>query len=289
MICENFWKHLSSNMIYIKTKEEIRIIKEGGKRLAIILRRLVKELKPGVSTAHIEEIFEQSVREIGGLPAFKNYPMGDGIFFPSGVCVSINNEVVHGAALPERIIKEGDIVDLDIGMEWPVSPELQKKFKAPINKHSKNGGFYTDMCTTVSVGRVSKEAKKLLRVAEECLRRGIKMVKPGRTLNDIARAIQYYAEDHGYGVVRDLVGHGVGYYAHEKPDVVNFEIDEDSEENVVLQPGMVIAIEPMINMGDWRVKIDDNGYTILTMDDSLSAHFEHTVAVTGHGVEILTK
>lgn len=276
-------------MIYIKTKEEIRIIKEGGKRLSAILARLAKEVKPGASTAYIEEIFDKSVREIGGIPAFKNYPMGGGILFPSGVCVSINNEVVHGGALPDRIIKEGDIVDLDIGMEWPVAPELREKLKAPINKHSKNGGFFTDMCATVPAGKISKDVKKLLAVTEECLYRGIKMVKPGRKLNDIARAVEYYAEEHGYGVVRDLVGHGVGYYSHEEPDVFNFEIEEDSEENIVLKPGMVIAIEPMINMGDWRVKMARNGYTVLTADNSLSAHFEHTVAVTGHGVEILTK
>lgn len=276
-------------MIYIKTKEEIRIIKEGGKRLSAILARLAKEVKPGASTAHIEEVFDKSVRAIGGVPAFKNYPMGGGILFPSGVCVSINNEVVHGGALPDRIIKEGDIVDLDIGMEWPVVLELREKFKAPINKHSKNGGFFTDMCATVPAGKVSKDVKKLLAITEECLYRGIKMVKPGKKLNDIARAVEYYAEEHGYGVVRDLVGHGVGYYSHEEPDVFNFEIEEDSEENIVLKPGMVIAIEPMINMGDWRVKMARNGYTVLTADNSLSAHFEHTVAVTGHGVEILTK
>ena len=276
-------------MIYIKTKEEIQVIKEGGKRLSAILACLVKEVKPGASSAHIEEIFDKMVREVGGRPAFKNYPMGGGILFPSGVCLSINNEVVHGGALPDRIIKEGDIVDLDIGMEWPITPELREKIKAPINKHSKNGGFYTDMCTTVPAGKVNKDVKKLLQISEECLYRGIKMVKPGRKLNDIARAIEYYAEDHGYGVVRDLVGHGVGYYSHEKPDVFNFEIEEDSEENVVLKPGMVIAIEPMINMGDWRVKMARNGFTILTADNSLSAHFEHTVAVTGHGCEILTK
>jgi len=276
-------------MIYIKTKEEIQVIKEGGKRLSAILACLVKEVKPGASSAHIEEIFDKMVREVGGRPAFKNYPMGGGILFPSGVCLSINNEVVHGGALPDRIIKEGDIVDLDIGMEWPITPELREKIKAPINKHSKNGGFYTDMCTTVPAGKVNKDVKKLLQISEECLYRGIKMVKPGRKLNDIARAIEYYAEDHGYGVVRDLVGHGVGYYSHEKPDVFNFEIEEDSVENVVLKPGMVIAIEPMINMGDWRVKMARNGFTILTADNSLSAHFEHTVAVTGHGCEILTK
>ena len=276
-------------MVYIKTKDEIRIIKEGGKRLSAILARLVKEVKPGASTAMIEEIFDKMVRECGGRPAFKNYPMGGGIFFPSGVCLSINNEVVHGAALPDRTIKEGDIVDLDIGMEWPLTADLREKFKAPINKHSKNGGFFTDMCTTVPAGNISKEVKKLLQVSKECLDRALKVVKPGNTINDIARAVQYYAEDHGYGVVRDLVGHGVGYFAHEQPDVFNFEIEEDARENIVLEPGMVIAIEPMINAGDWRVKVARNGYTIITADRSLSAHFEHTVAVTGHGCEVLTK
>lgn len=276
-------------MVYIKSKEEIRIIKEGGKRLSKILETIKKEVKPGAETSKIEEIFDKTVREIGGRPAFKNYPMGGGIFFPSGVCVSINNEVVHGAALPNRIINEGDIVDLDIGMEWPITPDLREKIKAPVNKHSKNGGFYTDMCATIPAGKISKEAKKLLQVSQECLYRAIKAVKPGRKMNDIARAVQDHAESHGYGVVRDLVGHGVGYYAHEKPDVFNFEIYDDSEENITLKEGMVIAIEPMINIGDWRVKIARNGYTVITNDHSLSAHFEHTVVVTGHGCEILTK
>ncbi len=276
-------------MVYIKSKEEIRIIKEGGKRLSKILETIKKEVKPGAETSKIEEIFDMMVREIGGRPAFKNYPMGGGIFFPSGVCVSINNEVVHGAALPNRIIKEGDIVDLDIGMEWPITPGAREEVKAPINKHSKNGGFYTDMCATVGAGKISKEAKKLLQITEECLHRAIKAVKPGRKMNDLARAVQDYAEAHGYGVVRDLVGHGVGYLAHEKPDVFNFEIYDDSDENITFKEGMVLAIEPMINAGDWRVKMARNGYTVITNDHSLSAHFEHTIVVTGHGCEILTK
>ncbi len=276
-------------MVYIKTKEEIRIIKEGGKRLSAILARLAKEVKPGLQTAALEEMADKLIREIGGRPAFKNYPMGGGIFFPSTLCISINNEVVHGSSLPNREVKEGDIVDIDIGMEWPMTSELREKFKAPINKHSKGGGFYTDMCTTVPAGRINKETKKLLQITEECLYRGIKMVKPGNTINDIARAVQSHAESHGYGVVRDLVGHGVGYFSHEGPDVFNFEINEDALENMVLRAGMVIAIEPMINAGTWRVKIARNGYTVITADNSLSAHFEHTIAVTEKGYEILTK
>ncbi len=276
-------------MVYLKSKEEIRIIKEGGQRLAVILARLLKEVKPGVETGYLEELADKLIREIGGRPAFKNYPMGGGLFFPSTLCVSINQEVVHGSALPTRRIETGDIVDLDIGMEWPVTPELREKFKTPINKHAKGGGFFTDMCATVGAGKISPEAKKLLKISEECLYRAIKTVKPGNTLNDLARAVQNHAESHGYGVVRDLVGHGVGYFAHERPDVFNFEINEDAPENLVFKPGMVIAIEPMINLGDWPVKVARNGYTIITADNSLSAHFEHTVAVTDKGYEILTK
>jgi len=275
-------------MIYIKSEDEIRIIREGGKRLSAILKKLVSEVKPGVETAFLEDMACRLIEEVGGRPAFKNYPMGGGLFFPSAVCVSINDEVVHGVALPSRIIKEGDIVDIDIGMEWPILPELREKFKAPVNPHSKLGGFYTDMCTTVPAGKINQEVKQLLKVSEECLKKALKKVRPGKKINDLARVIENHAESYGYGVVRDLVGHGVGYLAHEEPDVFNFTISEDSLENVTLEEGMVIAIEPMINMGTWRVRIAKNGYTFKTADGSLSAHFEHTVAVTRRGCEILT-
>lgn len=276
-------------MVYIKTKEEIRIIKEGGRRLAAILRRLKEEMKPGTSTAYLEDLAETLIKEVGGRAAFKNYPMGGGLFFPSALCVSINDEVVHGASLPDRILEEGDIVDLDIGMEWPVDESLRQKFQAPVNPHSKDGGFFTDMCATFPIGKVDKETQKLLRVTEECLHKAIKVIKPGKRINDIARVIERHAENHGYGVVRDLVGHGVGYYAHEEPDVFNFSINPDARENIVLKAGMVIAVEPMINAGDWRVKMHPNGYTILTRDASYSAHFEHTIAITEDGCEVLTK
>ncbi|MFA6513688.1 MAG: type I methionyl aminopeptidase [Patescibacteria group bacterium] len=275
-------------MIYIKKEKEIDIIREGGRRLAAILEALINETKPGVSTGSLEDLANRLIKTTGGSPAFKDYPMGDGIIFPSSLCVSINNEVVHGSALPSRLIKNGDIVDLDIGMEWPTTKELRANFSAPINSHSKDGGYFTDMCATVGVGKVSQEAKKLMNVTRQCLMEGIKQVKPGNKINDIARAVSSLAKKNGYGVVRDLVGHGVGYFAHEEPDVFNFEIRENSPENIVLKPGMVIAIEPMINIGDWRIKVAKNGYTILTADNSLSAHFEHTIAVTEDGFEILT-
>jgi len=275
-------------MIYLKSAAEIRIIKEGGKRLAAILQRLLDEVKPGVETGYLEDLACKLIAENGGRPAFKDYPMGGGLFFPSALCVSINNEVVHGSALPTRIINSGDIVDLDIGMEWPINEDLRQKFQAPLNPHSAQGGFFTDMCATVGAGKISTEAKKLIRVSRECLELAIKAVGPGKKINDLARAVEGHAEKHGYGVVRDLVGHGVGYFAHERPDVFNFEIREDSPDNITLKPGMVIAIEPMINAGSWRVKTAKNGYTIVTADHSWSAHFEHTVAVTENGCEILT-
>jgi len=259
-------------MVRLKSEAEIELMRQGGHKLATILRQLIKMVRPGVSTAVLEEVALREIAAIGGEPAFKDYPMGGGIFFPTALCISINDEVVHGTALPERILKSGDIVDIDIGMRWP-----------------KENGLYTDTCYTVGVGKISQEAKKLLRVSEESLYRGIKQAKAGNTLNDIGKVIEEYCLNHGYGVVKDFVGHGVGFLAHEEPDVFNYEIGAKSRENLVLEPGMVIAIEPMINLGTWRIKIADNGYTALTADGSLSAHFEHSVAITKRGPLILTK
>ena len=276
-------------MIYYKSKDEIRILREGGRRLALILKELALMVKPGLETAELEKVAEQLILAAGGRPAFKNYPMGGGILFPSVLCISINDEVVHGSSLPSRTLREGDIVDIDIGMEWPITAELREEYQAPVNKHSSLGGYYTDTCLTVPVGKVSTEAQQLIQVTKECLARGLKVIKPGKTINDIARAIERLAKKHNYGIVRDLVGHGVGYFAHEAPDVFNYTINPRLEENVILKPGMVIAVEPMLNLGDWQIKVADNDYTILTADGSLSAHFEHTIAITETGYEILTK
>ena len=276
-------------MIRLKSKEEIRILREGGRRLAAILSHLAAMLKPGVDTADLEALALKMIKETGGRPAFKDYPMGRGIFFPSALCVSINDEVVHGASLPSRLIKSGDIVDLDIGMEWPVEARLRAEFKAPFNQFSSQGGFFTDTCVTVGVGKVSAEAKKLLRVTKECLAEAIALARPGNNLLDIARAVERRALKHGYGVVRDLVGHGLGYFAHEEPDVLNFVPNQRSEADLVLEPGLVIAIEPMINLGSWEVKSAANAYTVVSADGSISAHFEHSVAITEEGPLILTR
>jgi len=275
-------------MNHVKKSEEIAAIRAGGKILANILKTLLSLIRPGLNTAELEEIMLKMVAAAGGRPAFKNYPMGGGIFFPSAICASINDEVVHGSAIPGRILKEGDIIDIDIGMEWPVREEIRKKFNLPLNPHSKLGGFYSDMCQTIAVGKISNEAKKLLEVTKECLNIGINQARPGNTLNDIGTAIQKYAESFGYGVVRDLVGHGVGYQAHEAPDVYHYAIGHRSSANLELKEGMVICIEPMINMGTHKVKMAKNAYTIITADASFSAHFEHTLAIGSRGADILT-
>lgn len=276
--------------MYIKKEEEIQIIREGGKHLTRILKKCLNEIKPGVNTEYLENMVLEEMKKIGGRPAFKDYPMGNGLFFPSAFCASINNEIVHGPAIPGRILKAGDIVGMDIGMEWPYNNtgELDGK-KIPVNPYSKGGGYYTDMSRTVAVGKVSAEARKLMKTTQKCLEAGIRAAQPGNTLNDIGTAIERIADREGYGVVRDMVGHGVGYKAHEAPDVFHYAIGEKSRYNMVLKPGMVIAIEPMINAGTWEISYsDENDFSVVTADGSLSAHFENTIVITEDGPVILT-
>jgi len=272
-------------MIIFKTKEEIKVIREGGKILANILEELVKMVKPGVTAADLEETAVRMIEEAGGRPAFKGFMAGEGSDpFPTALCTSVNNEIVHGPATSSRVLNEGDIIGIDVGMEYPVV----KKEGYPQNKYSKLGGYYTDMAKTVAVGVVDEEAKKLINITRECLNLAIKQVKPGNTLRDIARVVQKHAETHGFSVVRDLVGHGVGVKVHEDPKVPNYEINS-REYNLKLEPGMVIAVEPMINTGDYRIRVSEDGMTFETLDGSLSAHFEHTIAVTDDGCEVLTR
>lgn len=269
----------------IKTKEEVEVIRKGGKKLAYILDTVISEVRPGVKTDQLEEIACKLIKKEGGRPAFKYHMMSNGEPFPSALCISVNNEIVHAPAFPARVLNEGDIVGIDIGMEYPAP---NKGLGIPVNSYSKLGGFYTDMSKTVAVGKISGEAQRLMDVTRESLSLGIKQVKPGNTLNDIGRAIQKHAESNGFSVVRELVGHGVGYDVHEGPQVPNYEIKDGSLKNEVLKTGMVIAIEPMVNIGDWRVEVGEDGMSIVTKDGSLSAHFEHTIAVTDDGHEILT-
>ncbi len=256
-------------MIKLKTKEDVDILKEGGYILGAILEKLGKMVEPGVSTEDLEKKAITLIKEAGGLPSFKGYrTKHDRKPFPSALCTSINNEIVHAPALPGRYLKNGDIIGIDIGMKY-------KK-------------LYTDTAITVAVGEVSKEVEKLIKTTKECLGLAIKQVRPSNRLIDIARAIQINAEANGFGVVRELVGHGVGHEVHESPQVPNYDTGEGDLADIELKPGLVIAIEPMLTVGDWHVKTGKDGLSILTKDEQLAAHFEHTVAVTEEGNIIIT-
>ncbi len=274
-------------MIRTKTKEEIEILREGGKILANIIENIGKKIQSGVSTGDLEKLAEKMMKEAGGRPAFKNLMMPDGRPYPSVLCTSIDNEVVHAPAIPARVLKHGQIIKIDIGMEYPLTQE--KRAGRIVNKYSDLGGYYTDMAKTFIVGDASDEIKKFVKTTEECLQIGIEQARPGNSLNDIGKSIQRHAESNGYSVVRDMVGHGVGHDVHESPQVPHFEVKDGSMPNAKLRPGMVIAIEPMINMGGWRIMPDKDGFTWVTVDGSLSAQFEHTIAITEKGPVVLTE
>ena len=247
-------------MISIKTDEEIKIMAEAGRILAEVMQELKKMAKPGITTLDLNRAAEALVLSRGAKPAFKGYDN-----FPYSLCASINEVVVHGFP-SEYVLKEGDIVGLDLGVLYK--------------------GYYSDMAITVAVGKVSYEAKRLLTVAKKAVKRGIKKIKIGNTTGDIGNTIQRYVEDQGFSVVRDLCGHGVGKELHEDPQIPNFGKRGGGEK---LQEGMVICIEPMITAGDWHLKKTKDGYGFATKDSSLSAHFEHTIAITQTGPKILTE
>lgn len=256
-------------MIY--SLSDIAILREGGKRLATVLDELVAMVRPGVTTSELDAHAEKRIRELGGVPSFLGYK---GSFaatgFVSTICASINEEVVHGPAVPSRTLKEGDIIGIDIGMRYPAAK-----------------GLCTDMAATVAVGAVSAEVRRLIDVTRESLEKGIAAAGPGVQVKTISRAIQQHVEQAGFAIVRDLVGHGVGKKVHEEPEIPNFVI-RGPIGDFVLRPGQVIAIEPMVNMGRPEVETLDDGWTVAASDRSLSAHFEHTIAITEQGAELLT-
>lgn len=275
-------------MIITKTKQEIEVLRAGGKILSRILKRIAAEVKPGTSTEDLENLICKLIEEAGGRPAFKGYDVGNGCYFPAALCTSVNEEVVHGIPVPARVLKEGDIIGLDVGMEYPITSDAAKNFLAK-NPYSPTGGYFTDMAVTVPVGKIDKTAKKLLAVTRRALEIGISEAKPGNTLNMLGTAIESYVESQGFTVVRDLVGHGVGHKVHEEPEVFNYEFVSYGIKDTVLKPGMVIAIEPMVNAGRSETKTGRNGYSFVTADGSLSAHFEHTIAITEKGKIIITE
>ncbi|MBI5621367.1 type I methionyl aminopeptidase [Candidatus Falkowbacteria bacterium] len=253
-------------MIQLKTPKDIKKIAYSGHLLADIVKKLVRQVKPGVTTLAIDTLAETMIRDCGGTPAFKYYQSHpDDPPFPSTICASVNNELVHTPA-SERQLGQGDIFTIDIGMEYE--------------------GLFTDMAVTVPVGSIVKEAKKLLKVTRESLARGIKAARPGNFVHDISRAVQEYVEDNGFSLNRVLVGHGVGYAVHEDPRIPNFIAPH--QPSIPLVVGMVLAIEPMVNVGTDKVTTLDDGWTVVTADGKLCAHFEHTVAVTERGPVVLT-
>ncbi len=246
--------------VTIKSEREIALMREAGKILAKTHEELGKALKPGMSTWAIDHLGEEIIRSYGCIPSFKNY---NG--YPASICVSVNDEVVHGIPSKKRIIQEGDIVSLDAGVIYK--------------------GFHSDAARTHGVGQISSEAQKLIEVTRESFFIGIKYAKVGNHLNEISSHIQEYAERFGYGVVRDLVGHGIGEHLHEDPEVPNFS---QRRRGIRLQPGMTLAIERMSNAGRLEVCWLDDDWTVVTEDGSLSAHYENTILICEDGPEILS-
>ena len=247
-------------MIELKSAREIGLMRRAGHILADVMDRLRSSVRSGMSTLDIDEDVEEFIRSRGARPAFKGYRG-----FPATVCISINEEVVHGIPSAQRRVKEGDIVGLDLGCIVD--------------------GYYADCAFTLAVGDVPPRVQELLEVTRQSLEMGIVECRPGRRLSDVSHAIQSHIERYGFSVVRAFVGHGIGRALHEEPQVPNFG---DPGRGPQLRAGMVLAIEPMVTMGSWEVKILDDGWTAVTRDGSLAAHFEHTIAVTEAGPEVLT-
>lgn len=246
--------------ITVKSSREIELMTEAGRILEIVHKELEKALHPGMTTKAIDRLGEEIIRSYGCIPSFLDY---NG--YPASICVSVNDEVVHGIPSEHRIIREGDIVSLDAGVIYK--------------------GYHSDAARTHCVGEVSKEAQDLVRVTRECFFEGIKYAKEGNHLFDISGAIGRYAEERGYGVVRDLCSHGIGTALHEAPEIPNYEM---KRKGVLLKAGMTLAIEPMINIGGWEVDWMDDDWTVVTRDHSLSAHYENTVLITENEPKLLS-
>ena len=248
-------------MIVLKTGRELKIMREACRISAEALKLAGNAVEPGVTTAELDKIAEKYILSQGAVPNFKNY---NG--YPATACISINNEVIHGIPSKKRVIQAGDIVSIDLGAKFE--------------------GYHGDNAATFACGDISEEAKRLIDTTRESLYQGIAAAVSGGRLGDISAAVQQYVESRGYSVVRQFVGHGIGTQLHEAPEVPNFGTHG---RGIRLMPGMTLAIEPMINMGDSGVKVMPDGWTVLTKDGSLSAHFEHTIVITPDGPQIMTK
>ena len=247
-------------MIEVKNDSEIQKMREAGKVTAAVLKQMTEMVKPGISTLDLDQAAEKTIRSFGATPLFLGY-----YGFPGSICASVNEEVVHGIPKKDRILKSGDIISIDTG--------------------ARLDGFCSDAAITLGVGKVSDEAQRLMDVTKKSLYKAIGQVKPGRRLGDVQHAVETFAISQGMGVVRDYCGHGIGRNMHEEPSIPNFGKPGTGP---LLEKGMVLAIEPMLTAGTFRVRELDDGWTVVTRDGSYAAHFEHTVAVTANGSESLT-
>ena len=246
--------------IIIKSAQEIAAMRQAGRIVATVMEVLTKQVRPGMETKELDVIAARELKRLGAKPSFKGYRG-----FPANLCASVNDEIVHG--IPEkRVLHEGDIISLDLGAIFI--------------------GFQGDSAVTVGVGKISPQAKQLMETTEGALKAGIAAAYPGARLGDISFAIQNYAESRGYSVVREYTGHGIGREMHEEPQIPNFGLPGTGP---VLKKGMTLALEPMVNIGDWRTRVGDDHWTVLTADGNLSAHFEHTIAITDAEPEVLTR
>lgn len=255
-------------MSLIKTPAEIEALREGGALLSRTLREIRAACVPGVTTEELDAIARKRFEEAGGKPSFLGYRISEeDPAYPGALCISINDEVVHGLPVPSRVIQKGDVVGLDIGVIYK--------------------GMFTDMATTVIAGdEATEKVRQLVVDTRESLVRGISVIKAGAWVHNIGEAVEDYLKPKKYGIVKDMVGHGVGHKVHEEPSIPNFR--EPRAPRVQLKTGMVLAIEPMVTLGGWQIDMKDDGWTIVTADGSIAAHFEVTVAVTDDGYELIT-
>jgi methionyl aminopeptidase len=245
----------------LKSPAELEKMFNAGQIVGKILSLLERKTEPGISTKELDAIAASEIKGYGAQPAFLNYHG-----YPAVICASLNEEVVHGIPSSKRILKEGDILSIDLGVKLE--------------------GFFGDSAITVAVGKISKQAQKLRDVTRESLERAIQTMRPGVYLGDVSHAVQHYVESHGMSVVRDFVGHGIGRNLHEEPPVPNYG---DRQTGLLLEPGLVLAVEPMVNLGGYATMVKEDGWSVVTADGSLSAHFEHTIAVTEEGNRVLTR
>lgn len=248
-------------MIVLKSRHEIELMRQAGRIVGMVLAEMRNVVRPGITTKELDTIAERIIVSAGAKPAFKGYAG-----FPATICASINEEIVHGIPSRKRVLKEGDIISVDVGSIYK--------------------GWYGDAAITLPVGEISEEARRLLEVTRASLEAAISKAVPGNHLGDVSAAVQQYVESHGYSVIREYTGHGIGRELHEEPQVLNYGTPGTG---VRLRPGMTMAIEPMVSAGSYKTRVLSDGWTVVTRDGSLTAHFEHTIAITDNGTEILTK